>query len=212
MAIRFTCKCGKALEVDHILGGHDVRCPACNATVCAPRSSQTPITSLEETPIEHIRTRIAEGLERDLDTTRVLVIAGGWFLILLAATFVSSWQMEYSSFFMWLFIWLPLLLFLEYATYLTLTSSRFGKLLFLAATLVSLGVSWTYLWLAVESFDLSPKSAAIAFMCSFVNVLFSLGLLWYFGRTFLPAILPPADDSVARPSENPTPPQNGQSP
>ena len=197
MPINFTCKCGKALEVDTFLAGRDVRCPACSATVRAPERSQDSSARLEETPVEHIKARIYEGLDRDQLSTKVLVVAGGWFALFLAISFFTSWSMQYSSFFMWLFIWIPLIALLEIAAYLALTANRWGRPLLVAGSLVGLGVSWTYIFLAILSFEgdfPTPKSAGITFMSSFVNILVSLGILWYFGRHYLAGIVTPTDD------------------
>lgn len=201
MAIRFTCKCGKSLEVDNILGGHDVRCPACSATVRAPKASQSQATRLEETPVEHIKARIAEGLERDQLTTKVLVVVAGWLALLLAAMFIGAF-MEHSTIIMWLFIWVPLIGMLECGAYLALTGSRWGRPILVGGALIAVGVSWTYLLLGVASFGgefPTPTLAAITFMCSFVNLLVCMGVLWYFGRNYLALLVGSDDESPQTP-------------
>jgi len=208
--IRFTCRCGKTLEVDHILGGHDVRCPSCNATVRAPITSQTPSSYLNETPVEHIRAQIAEGLLRDRLSTSILVAAGAWFAILLPAMFIGA-LMQHSTFIMWLFIWLPLILLLEYGAYCTLTDSPWSRPIFLGTLLIAIGVSWTYLLLAVASLPATPNCASITFICSFLNLLFCLALLWQFGRRFLNNLRSP-DISKAQPEEPSQPEPSTENP
>ena len=72
----------------------------------------------------------------------------------------------------------------------------------MAAMILSLGVSWTYLLLAVEDLTTSAIPAAVTFICSFLNVLACAGGIWYFGRSLLPTSPAGDKDEEAASQEN----------
>lgn len=205
MTIQFQCKCGKRLEIDDEHAGKEARCPACNATVPVPTltssagaSSLPPrpsSISVEETPVEFVKVRIAEGMSENPMRTKILVVLGCWQALLLAAMFVGAFMPGATSI-MWLFIWVPLVAFMEYCVYRNLKGDSLGRVLLLAGTFFSGGVSWTYLLLAVANLTASPIPAAVTFICSFLNLLGCAGLVWYFGRNQL------SDSVVKEDSEN----------
>ncbi len=190
MTIKFQCKCGKRLEIDDEYAGREARCPACNATVPVPTLTSSAGESpsqprpVEETPVELVKARIAESMSENPMRAKILVVLGCWQALLLAAMFVGVF-MRSGMFLMWLLIWIPLVAFMEYCVYRNLKGDSLGRVLLLAGTLFSGGVSWTYLFLAVADLTASPTSAAVTFICSFLNLLGCAGLVWYFGRNQL---------------------------
>ena len=190
MTIQFKCKCGKRLEIDDEHAGKEARCPACDATVPVPtltsgagESSSQP-RAYEETPVELVKAHIAESMKQDPMRTKILVVLACWQALMLAAMFVGAFMPGATSI-MWLLIWVPLVAFMEYCVYRNLKGDSLGRGLLLAGTFFSGGVSWTYLLLAVADLTTSPISAAVTFICSFLNLLGCAGLVWYFGRNQL---------------------------
>ena len=201
MTIQFKCKCGKSLEMDDEYAGREARCPACNATVPVPtltpgagESSSQPRPA-DETPVEFVKAHIAESMQQDPMRTKILVVFGSWQALLLAAMFVGIF-MRSATLLMWLLIWVPLVAFMEYCVYRNLKGDSLGQSLLLAGTFFSGGVSWTYLLLAVASLAASPTSAAVTFICSFLNLLGCAGLVWYFGWNQLSVSVVKEDNGV----------------